>query len=260
MKLSKRLQQINTMITSDYDHIWDCCCDHGLLGMSLLEQHFNDTLQNTNKPNTTIHFVDIVAKLMEELETKLNIHFNNLFQASKQTHWRTHCLDVSMLPLASYSGKHLIIIAGVGGDQTCQLINNICENNPSLTFDFLLCPVHQLYRVRKQLIQLNTVLKSEILLEENKRFYELLLVSKTSSRDKQSHQMPKMVSPTGTLIWQCEDKNSLVVAQRYLNKTLNHYKRMQLGNNNEEVAIIIDEYSKIQHLLDAQALLISRMY
>ena len=27
------------MIPDGYDHIWDCCCGHGLLGMTLLARH-----------------------------------------------------------------------------------------------------------------------------------------------------------------------------------------------------------------------------
>ncbi|QSA20815.1 SAM-dependent methyltransferase, partial [Vibrio furnissii] len=38
MKLSKRLQTIEKLVTQHYDHIWDCCCDHGFLGMTLLQR------------------------------------------------------------------------------------------------------------------------------------------------------------------------------------------------------------------------------
>lgn len=242
MKLGKRLQQISAMTTSGYDHIWDCCCDHGLLGMSLLDQGIKN-----------IHFVDIVPELMDELEKKLLRHF----ESPIKSHWQTHCLDVSALPLASYPGKHLIIIAGVGGDQTCQFIDDICKNNPVLSFDFLLCPVHQLYQVRKQLIQQNLELKSEVLLEENQRFYELILVSRSPKASNDKTHTTNAVSPVGKHIWQCASKDSLTVAQNYLNKTLSHYERMLQGSNNKEIAIIINEYRKIKQALDAQALQMS---
>lgn len=254
MKLGKRLQQINNMITSHYDHIWDCCCDHGLLGMSLLEPHARDSAQSgnghfINRKRTTIHFVDIVAKLMGELEKKLDKYANNI----QYTNWQTHCLDTSDLPLASYKGNHLVIIAGVGGDQTCQFIDNICKNNPTTTFDFLLCPVHQLFRVRNQLILQNFKLTSEILMEENKRFYELMLVSKSPNTKEPFNSGSNDVHPIGELIWRCEDKESLITAQRYIKTLLKHYERMRKGNNSQEINLILNNYQSIKQKLDEQA-------
>lgn len=49
------------MVTSEYTHIWDCCCDHGLLGAALLSR----------QAGSYIHFVDIVPELMSELKNKL---------------------------------------------------------------------------------------------------------------------------------------------------------------------------------------------
>jgi len=51
------------MVTSQYEHIWDCCCDHGLLGYALLSR-----LNAMNIP-CNIHFIDIVPPLMAELES-----------------------------------------------------------------------------------------------------------------------------------------------------------------------------------------------
>ncbi|MDX2422429.1 MAG: SAM-dependent methyltransferase, partial [Amphritea sp.] len=48
MKLSKRLTQIEQLVAPGYTHIWDCCCDHGLLGAALLARH----------SDAQIHFVD----------------------------------------------------------------------------------------------------------------------------------------------------------------------------------------------------------
>ncbi|HTG55937.1 MAG TPA: SAM-dependent methyltransferase, partial [Niabella sp.] len=48
-----------------YTHIWDCCCDHGLLGAALLSR----------QAAAHIHFVDIVPELMHELKNKLQRFF-----------------------------------------------------------------------------------------------------------------------------------------------------------------------------------------
>ncbi len=130
MKISRRLQRINEMVTGDYDHIWDCCCDHGLLGMLLLER----------RAAPWIHFVDCVAPLMQQLTLELQQFFptkqaNSLTLSSvavkepnaalndshrQKSDWQVHCLDVAELPfhqvLNAAQTKQLIIIAGVGGE------------------------------------------------------------------------------------------------------------------------------------------------
>lgn len=221
MKLGKRLKQIESMVTSDYTHIWDCCCDHGLLGTALLSR--------LAAPN--IHFVDIVPELMGVLENKLDRFYSN-----STSSWSTHCLDVALLPIDQYEGKTLIIVTGVGGDLMTELVNAIHQSHSAATIDFLLCPVHHQFTLRQQLIQLDYNLKSEVLVEENQRFYEILLVSSpTISDDKQSK-----VSPVGELIWHANTAEQEEIIVNYLKKTLNHFQRMKAGNN-------ID----IQHVIDA---------
>lgn len=95
--------------------------------------------------------------------------------------WRTYCLDVRDLPLEANAGSHLIIIAGVGGDLMTEFIAELAKRHPSMTFDLLLCPVHHTYTLREQLIALNAELKSERLVEENQRIYELLHVQLSPS-------------------------------------------------------------------------------
>ncbi len=49
MKLGNRLKQLYSKVTAEYEHIQECCCDHGLLGASFLERQ---------AAMQTIHFVD----------------------------------------------------------------------------------------------------------------------------------------------------------------------------------------------------------
>ncbi|WP_232300048.1 tRNA (adenine(22)-N(1))-methyltransferase [Colwellia sp. MT41] len=248
LKLSNRLQKIEKMVTSQYDHIWDCCCDHGLLGSALLSRQAADT----------IHFVDIVPDLMAEVENKLQRFYANKHSTSSLS-WRTHCLDVAKLPLASYQGEHLIIIAGVGGDLMIKFIEAIYQEHKNLTIDFLLCPVHHLYPLRSKLIELDFSLKDEMLVADNRRFYEILLVSSASAADS---KVNKKVSPVGDKIWQSQlttdlttdlalssDEHSIKhpqadIADKYLQKTLNHYQRIQQGKTND-VQHIIDAYRAV---------------
>lgn len=163
MKLGKRLTQLVQQVKRDYDHIWDCCCDHGLLGAALLKQY----------PSSTVHFVDIVPSLIEKVTLDLIRYFPATTDSPR---WRTYCLDVRDLPLEANAGSHLVIIAGVGGDLMTEFIAELAKRHPSMTFDLLLCPVHHTYTLREQLIALNAELKSERLVEENQRIYELLHV------------------------------------------------------------------------------------
>ena len=234
MKIGKRLQHIDAMVTSGYAHIWDCCCDHGLLGASLLARHMAPF----------IHFVDIVPELMRELETRLRRFYPAMAADASPSPvlsaWQVHCIDVASLPLSRHEGKQLVIIAGVGGDLMVQLVRTIHGANPNADIDFLLCPVHHQFTLRQQLIQLDFQLLEERLLEENRRFYELLLVS-----SKTRKMQPRCrVSAVGERIWQAHTPEQADVASRYLSKTLAHYQRMQRGQH-VDVSPIIEAYRAV---------------
>ncbi|GAA0811166.1 tRNA (adenine(22)-N(1))-methyltransferase TrmK [Colwellia asteriadis] len=232
MKLSKRLQQLDQMVTTPYQHIWDCCCDHGLLGMTLLAR--------SAAPN--IHFVDIVPELMLQLNSKLT----QFFPHSTST-WASHCIDVKKLPLMQYplaeSEKHLVIIAGVGGDLMTEFIEGICVNNPNLNIDFLLCPVHHQFSLRAKLITLNFSLLDEVLLEENQRFYEMLLVSSNATQGDK-------ISPIGDKIWHSDSVEQRTVINNYLVKTLKHYQRIQ-QDHSAQAERAIEHYQAQANKLNA---------
>ncbi|MBW3695395.1 SAM-dependent methyltransferase [Vibrio sp. T187] len=236
MKLGKRLSQIESMVTSEYTHIWDCCCDHGFLGANLLAE---------NKA-PTIHFVDIVPSLMASLETKLKRYFPNQqftdmnAEEDAKSKWQIHCMNVADLPIAQHSGKQLVIIAGVGGDLTIQLIRDIQQANPECELDFLLCPVHQQYLVRQGLQQLDFHLQTECLVEENRRYYEVILASNPAT----STGNHKAITTVGCQIWNVNSEQEHVVATRYLKNTLAHYQRMQRSND-EQVEAILRAYQQV---------------
>ncbi|HSP30601.1 MAG TPA: tRNA (adenine(22)-N(1))-methyltransferase TrmK [Halomonas sp.] len=225
-KLSKRLYQIESMVTGDYTHVWDCCCDHGLLGASLLARQAADH----------IHFVDVLPELISELENKLR-----RFYPTAMGNWHTHCLDTAALPLAQFSGKHLIIIAGVGGDLMMRFIQSISLQHPHVVLDFLLCPVHQEYNLRKQLIKLGFRLKEEVLVQDNRRFYEVLLVS----ANPDPAEVREDVSPVGHDIWQAKSAMQAKIARGYLAKTLTHYENVQAGGR-EDVSQVLAAYRAVR--------------
>lgn len=211
------------MVEPGYAHIWDCCCDHGFLGARLLSRQVAET----------IHFVDIVPGLMKNLEDKLQQFYRDTPSA-----WKTHCLDAANLPLDNYKGRQLIIIAGVGGDLMSRMINNILQQHPNLKADFLLCPVHRQFALRSQLIAHDFSLKDEVLVEENQRFYEVLLVSSIS--DENSN-----ISQVGEKVWLSETTEQATVAKTYLEKTMKYYLRMRQGEDAKKVDQIISAYGAV---------------
>lgn len=225
MKLSRRLKHIDSMVAPGYTHIWDCCCDHGLLGARLLSR----------QAASHIHFVDVLPELIEQLNDNLRRYY-----PTARAGWHTHCLDAAALPLEQYAGKQLIIIAGVGGDLMTRLILAIHQQHPQAHLDFLLCPVHQEYNLRQQLISLNFSLIHEALVKDNKRFYEVLLVRTT----QQPAADRKPISAVGEWIWQADTIEQARIAEDYLSKTLTHYQRIQNGNV-DEIQTAISAYRAV---------------
>ena len=216
MALSKRLSAIASMVTTEYDEIWDCCCDHGFLGIELLKQ---------NKA-PKIHFVDIVPELMQSLRNVLE-----RFSTDKQrTAWQVHCQDVARIEL-SPNKRHLVIIAGVGGDLLVQFLSQIVLRNPHCQIDFAVCPVHHSYKVRSHMQTLNMGLVDEEIICENKRFYEVIAVSTLSSEP---------LSRTGTNMWQLSRKEH----KAYLQQLRAHYGRM-LNQDAEYYQGVLDEYKAL---------------
>lgn len=214
MKLSSRLDTIKNKVTKHYDHIWDCCCDHGQLGTALL----------ASQPKSVIHFVDVVDELMVELESQLQKHASNV-----SSQWQVHCMDVAQLPIVP-NKKNLIIIAGVGGDLLIELMRSIQSRNSDIELEFILCPVLHNYMVRCELIEMGFGLISETLVKENKRFYEVIHVS---------NQAAISLTNIGSEMWDLSDSDH----QEYLNKTISHYQRMEA--NPKCVRRVSEQYQEL---------------
>jgi tRNA (adenine22-N1)-methyltransferase len=235
IKISKRLKTIDNMITEHYQSIWDCCCDHGLLGLSLLKRKAADN----------INFVDIVPSLTTKLERLLQQHFNS---TEFVDNWQVHCIDVAELPLATNT-KQLVIIAGVGGELLINFIEQIISNyqqvlmnTPTTELEFIICPVHHNYQVRQALIKHNFALVDEYIVHENKRFYEILHIKTQFTVGTEYYD--NKISATGDKMWVF----SLHSHQQYLTKIISHYQRLLLAEQSEErktIKSIIAQYSAL---------------
>lgn len=219
VKMGRRLQQIMQMIDKRYTHIWDCCCDHGLLGFNLLEAQQAEM----------IHFVDVVPQLLSNIKNTLQKH-----DQGDKSNWQVHCIDAGCLPIRAFSkapqtDKHLIIIAGVGGDLTIKLLQALqCFSDYNI--EYILCPVHHIYKVRQFLIEQQLRLINERLVFENKRGYEIIHVSAGGA---------KAISKIGAM-WDLKE----AAHREYLDKTISHYQRIA-KNPNIDVADIINQYRVI---------------
>lgn len=215
MKLNKRLLTLSEMVTEPYQLVWDCCCDHGLLGIKILA----DGLVKQ------VNFVDVVSEIINQLEQRLITYAHHL---PIDSHWETFCQDVALLPLsnrnliATIKPNQLVIISGVGGELMIEILTNLMDRYAGLNIDFLLCPVHHTYKLRSALIKLNFKLKKEQLVIENKRGYELLLVNQVAGTQ---------LCLTGQELW-LPQKNH----RQYLSKLIAHYQRV-VGSTNESIAL-----------------------
>jgi tRNA (adenine22-N1)-methyltransferase len=216
IKLGKRLEALDAMVDGRYDHIWDCCCDHGLLGMNLLAR----------KAAPTVHFVDVAASLVESLNAKLTKHFVSGAQVGVT--WQTHCADAASLNLDTYPGKQLVIIAGVGGDLTLNIVSllsaRLKTTGKLANVDFLLCPLRQHYLLRNGLREEGFKVKNEILVEENKRIYEILFLT----ADQTLTEL-KTITTTGEQIWLDANNPTNGTARKYADLILSHYSKRALS-------------------------------
>lgn len=227
MKLSKRLSAITQLVNHHYDHIWDTCCDHGQLGIALMAQC----------PNTQLHFVDIAEPIITKLEQLLKKH-------AKTDNWQCYTQSVSDLPLDTLPGKHLIIISGVGGDLVTAFIQALYTRFAHLDLEFIVCPVHHAYTLRSHLNKLKFSLINEVLIEENKRFYELIHIA------NQAKTPAIPVSEIGDMLWQSNCQTEHQIKLKYLQTLIQHYTKA--SQTKPELTYALMEYQQIYQQLIAQ--------
>jgi tRNA (adenine22-N1)-methyltransferase len=140
-----------------YSCAWDCCCDHGYLGIKILTENLCERMV----------FVDQVPHIIEQLAKKLEP-----FCTGKH---KLISADVGQLNF-NLDQLHLVILAGVGGERTVQIISAIKRNNPNARIDYIFCPSTSRGVLRKYLLEKGLSIKFESSVCENRRFYEIMFV------------------------------------------------------------------------------------
>lgn len=220
LKAGSRLHQLKRMINPGYDRIWDCCCDHGLLGMSLMQ----------NQYASEVIFVDVVESITEQLTDKLTQNFPR-----HQYNWQVRCDDVNNLAVPA-DDSQLFIIAGVGPDQTIDFINSLCASAKDTPIDLLTCLVSGNYAVRKALIHQGYKLNSEQLIFDNNRFYEAIYASKSGD---------KTLLDVGDEMWQWDDP----VHRDYFQRLITHYEQ-KAKNDPVRFQPVVKRYRMLQDTLN----------
>lgn len=189
-----RLNAIFELVTEvqqkePYQYIWDCCCDHGYLGIKILRHDLCEKLV----------FVDQLPHIIEQLT-------NRLAPFSTGKH-ELITADAGDLVFDS-KNRHLVILAGVGGECIIEIIREIESNHPDAQIDYIFCPSSRHNLLREYLSSQALGLLFERIVCEKRRCYEIIYV--------QGKAEPGLL-PTVSLTCDLWDMNN-IDHQQYLKK------------------------------------------
>jgi len=194
LRLGKRLRALFEAVPDGYDDLWDLGCDHGRLGLALLEAGRGQR----------IHFVDRLPWLIEGVRERLAQH--------PPQHWSARAQDARDIVLNG-SASELVLLAGVGADQTLAILNAVSERHPDIIPEFLIAPSGPVFRLRHALRESGFRLLQEDFVMERRRGYQLLRVRRAAEGTQE-------LSLTGRF-WQPGDP----AHHDYLEQQLGHYRR-----------------------------------
>lgn len=198
-RLSPRLNTILDFVSrvqqdKPYPCIWDCCCDHGYLGIKILSENLCEKLI----------FVDQLPHLIEQLSNKLTPFCVDNERIGK---YELITADAGDLRFDSQQ-QHLVILAGVGGETSVEIVTSIEEKHPDVQIDYIFCPSASHNALREYLAVNDFGLVFETLTCEKQRYYEIMYVKGKAASD----ELPR-VSLTCTL-WEEDNEDH----QHYLTK------------------------------------------
>jgi tRNA (adenine22-N1)-methyltransferase len=159
--MKTRLEVITSLLGNDYKEIWDTCCDHGKLGISIL--------QNTQIPK--VHFVDCVPEIIDRLRVKLDRM--SLIESKRL---ELHCKMAEDIKVSDK--RSLICICGVGGVTAIDIITGLLKNNQLNKHDLLLSVQYKTPRLRRFLNINGFKVIKEVLCFEGKWGHEIIKISK----------------------------------------------------------------------------------
>ncbi len=196
--MKSRLKEITSFIEDDYNEIWDTCCDHGKLGISLL----NTT--NVSK----VHFVDCIPQIMDLLKSKLEKM--GLLGTSRTM---LHTITAEKIKLSHK--KSLICICGVGSITAIQIITGLLNLNDLSEHDLILCVQYKTPKLRKFLIDRGFKVQKEMLCFEGKWAHEIMRIALNRGNE---------IDLIGTPMFDKDNSKHL----SYITKSIKHYEKKSL--------------------------------
>ncbi len=190
MALSKRIETITTLVGVRHETVFDLCCDHGLIGLEVLKQ-----------TNSKVIFVDIVHEIMEKLS--INLKATDI-PSGNYSIITSNAIDLKVPQNACF------IIAGIGGELAIKILENIL--NQVDQFEVIISANNNLIKLRKFLISKNLKMVDEILVKDNKQFYEILKISHFGNEE---------ITEIGTKMWQNPKNHHF----EYIEQQISYYKK-----------------------------------
>ncbi len=204
-----------------YHTLWDCCCDHGYLGIKLLHKGLCQH----------VHFNDQAPHLIDDLLERLAHYPSNGLKPS----YSAAAQDAGQLRLEQ--DRHdLLIMAGIGGEHMIDIVKPLLMTHQKMTIDFLFCPATTQFDLREYLANNCFQLLHESLVTERNRDYEIIHARYSPNP---AHQF-EAVSRTG-IFWQASNPIHL----RYLRKLIIHYQRSTRGDQKVEAQRILNFYLEL---------------
>lgn len=214
-RLSTRLRALFEAIPPGYDAVWDLCCDHGRLGLAVLE----------SEGAGEVHFNDSVAAIMNDLEQRL-VRYG-------ARRYGLHPGPAEQLRLPD-TGRQLLVLAGVGDELSARIITALAQQLPAQRLDWLIAPANNLFQVREFLQRQNFGLFEEGLVFDRGRGYEWLRVSQDRDR-----AVPDVANPAP--FWDPNNSDH----RRHLSKLLKHARRQQRQPGPHSAAAAAEAYARL---------------
>lgn len=161
MKVSKRINAlVNLIKTESYERILDTCCDHGLIGLAMLQEQSISLNEMT--------FIDIVKPIIDKLKID-----STYIPKNSKTKITT---EVQCVKKIQFSNEDLVIMAGVGADLIIDAITEHKKN--SLSPKHYLISAHTKHTwLREELKTHGLFVLKEHLIKEDHIYYDHMLVS-----------------------------------------------------------------------------------
>lgn len=208
------IEEVQGQALHRYDRIWDCCCDHGYLGIKIVEAKLCDKLI----------FVDQVPHIIQWLDSKL--------EKLPQERFDLIAGDAASLGFDA-NQRHLVILAGVGGGTIRAVMSAILKTYAGDSIDFLLCPTNGVFEVREYLIEEQVSSICEWIVSEKGRQYEVMHI-------RAGAEGGVKVSLVGNM-WDASNQEH----QTYLKKVIAHYQRAALGDDAVRSVKILQKYQQV---------------